>query len=320
MSVQRCFSSFLALGLALLLVGCSSASGAPAAGAQLPKSDEPPNEMTLTLAPGVEIVLLRIPAGEFLMGSSDEDTDAAIGEKPQHKLTLADYYMGKTEVTVAQFRAFIQATGYKTTADVEGRGRVTEGYIAVSVEGANWQHPQGPSSDVQGKDDYPVVQVSSNDAIAFCRWASEVTKEAVTLPSEAQWEKGARGTDGRRYPWGNDWDGSRCNTGESGPKATTAVGSYPQGASPYGLLDMTGNVWELTRSLWGANSEKPQFAYPYQADDGRENLETDSSVMRIARGGSFADPAFSCRPAVRAPGLASAHYDCVGFRIVVTRK
>jgi formylglycine-generating enzyme required for sulfatase activity len=320
MSVQRCVFSFLVLGLALLLVCCSSASGAPAAGEQLAKSGEPANEMTLTLAPGVEIVLLRVPASEFLMGSSDEDTDAASSEKPQHKLTLADYYLGKTEVTVAQFRAFVQATKYQTTAEVEGRGLVTQGRVSAAVDGANWQHPQGPSSDVQGKDDYPVVQVSSNDAMAFCCWASEVTKEAVTLPSEAEWEKGARGTDGRLYPWGNDWDGSRCNTGERGPKAVTAVGSYPQGASPYGLLDMTGNVWELTRSLWGASSQKPQFAYPYQADDGREDLQTDSSVMRVARGGSWVEAQTFCRPAYRAPGRPSDHYDCVGFRIVVTRK
>ncbi len=111
---------------------------------------------------------------------------------------------------------------------------------------------------------------------------------------------------------------ARAATRESGPNATMAVGSYPQGASPYGLLDMTGNVWEWTSSLWGTNSEAPQFAYPYQADDGRENLQADPSVLRVGRGGGWPDYQLMTRSAFRAAGRPDAHVNAIGFRTKVT--
>ena len=96
-----------------------------------------------------------------------------------------------------------------------------------------------------------MVNVTWYDARDYCQWLSGVTGRGYALPSEAEWEKGARGTDEHIYPWGNRWDATLCNSGESGPDKTISVHAYPQGASPYGVLDMAGNVWEWTRSLWG---------------------------------------------------------------------
>ncbi len=135
--------------------------------------------------------MILIPAGEFLMGSDPQkDSDTEDNEQPQHLLYLPDYYLGKTPVTNAQYRAFVQATGYQRPEDwAEGR----------------------PPRD---KEDHPVVNVSWYDAVTYCRWLSEVTGKSYSLPSEAEWEKGARGTDGRIYPWGNQWDETRCNSSQ----------------------------------------------------------------------------------------------------------
>ena len=115
--------------------------------------------------------------------------------------------------------------------------------------------------------------------MAYCRWLSEVTGMPYRLPSEAEWEKASRGKDGRIYPWGNEWDKSRCNSEEAYRGGTTPVGAYPQGVSPYGLWDMAGNVREWTRSL--------PYVYPYDPRDGRE--DEDAKGGRVLRGGSFGD-------------------------------
>jgi formylglycine-generating enzyme required for sulfatase activity len=203
--------------------------------------------------PEFEPEMVLIPAGEFLMGSDPSvDQDARDDEQPQHTLYLPDYYLAKTPVTNAQYAAFVQATY-----------RQPEGWEAGK-----------PSS---GKEDHPVVNISWHDAVAYCRWLSGVTGRPYRLPSEAEWEKGARDTDGRIYPWGNQWDAKRCNTRESGKRDTTPVGAYLEGASPYGLLDMAGNVWEWTRSVYKS--------YPYDPDDGREDLEAKG--IGVLRGGSW---------------------------------
>ena len=137
--------------------------------------------------------MILIPAGEFLMGSDpQQDKDAHDSEQPQHRLCLPDYYLAKTPVTNAQYRAFVPATGHETP---EG-----------------WTNRTPP----RGEEDHPVVHVSWYDARDYCQWLSEVTGREYGLPSEAEWEKGARGTDGRIYPWGNQWDATRCNSAESG--------------------------------------------------------------------------------------------------------
>jgi formylglycine-generating enzyme required for sulfatase activity len=141
--------------------------------------------------------------------------------------------------------------------------------------------------------------------IAYCRWLTDVLGSCdatpkpvrdlivdkgwcITLPSEAQWEKAARGGDGRRFPWGDeDADGNRANFEETGIGHTSAVGCFPAGASPYGILDMSGNVWEWTRSLWGKDWDKPHFRYPYEAGGGREDLGAGVDVLRVLRGGAY---------------------------------
>jgi formylglycine-generating enzyme required for sulfatase activity len=239
--------------------------------------------------------LILIPAGEFLMGSDPEkDKNADEDEQPRHTLYLPGYYLAKTPVTNAQYAAFVKATDRERPKDWEG-GILPE-----------------------GKEDHPVVEVTWHDAVAYCNWLAEVTGKAYRLPSEAEWEKGARGTDGRVYPWGNEWDPKRYNSEEGGPGDTTPVDAYPEGASPYGLLDMAGNVWEWTRSLWGKEWGKPDFKYPYKPDDGRENLEAGSDVMRVLRGGSWFYDQRYARCASRYRSIPGGFGNLVGFRVVVS--
>jgi len=229
--------------------------------------------------------MILISAGEFRMGSDPKkDKDAQDNEQPQHTLNLPDYYLAKTPVTNAQYAAFVQATG--------------------DTQPKHWESRKPPTD----KEDHPVVHVSWHDAIAYCHWLAEVTGRPYLLPSEAEWEKGARGSDGRIYPWGNQWDAKRCNTSGGGKGGATPVGDYPRGASPYGLLDMTGNVWEWTRSIYKS--------YRYVSGDGREDLE--SGYPRVVRGGSWLDVQWDVRCAFRVrhpPVIWSFH---LGFRVVVS--
>jgi len=163
-----------------------------------------------------------------------------------------------------------------------------------------------------------VVYVFWHDAVVYCRWLSEVTGRPYRLPSEAEWEKGARGTDGRIYPWGNQWDAERCNNKEGGKGDTTPVGAYPQGASPYGPLDMAGNVWEWTRSLWGKDWKEPSFKYPYDPDDGREDLEAEG--YRVLRGGSWFFSRDLARCVERDGYLPVSSVSYVGFRLCVVSR
>ncbi len=172
---------------------------------------------------GVEF--LKIPAGEFLCGLDKQ------------RVVLPDFFLAKTPVTVAQFEAFVRATGHVTTAELKGFGWCFVASDWREVPGADWRHPNGPNSDVSDKANHPVTQVSWEDAQVFCQWAG------LRLPTEQEWEKAARGTDGRDYPWGA-WEPGRCNTEEAKIGDTSPVDRFPGGASPYGLLDMAGNVWE----------------------------------------------------------------------------
>ncbi len=238
--------------------------------------------------------MILIPAGEFVMGSDPRGAEfAPADEQPRHTLTLPAYYLAKTPVTNRQYLDFVQATGHHPP-----------------VYWADGAFPDGQA-------DHPVVSVSWYDALAYCRWLASVTNRPYTLPSEAEWEKAARGTDGRIYPWGNLWDGKRCNTYENRRNATTPVTAYPLGASPYGVLDMLGNVWEWTRSLWGDGELEPQYKYPYDPTDGRENMEAGVNVRRVLRGGSFnytRDTArCACRNRLRPDSVAWY----VGFRVAL---
>ncbi len=270
------------------------------------------SNLLLELAPGVTLELVCVPAGEFLMGSDKaQDPLAFDDELPQHRLHLPEYWIGKYPVTVAQFAAFVKATGYKTTAEQRGGGW----NWGKEIKGANWRQPRGPGSDVAQKAGHPVTLVSWYDAIAFCAWASRVTGRQVWLPSEAKWEKAARGAGGRLYPWGNAAPTEElCNL--NNVQDTTLVGRYsPQGDSPYGCADMAGNVWEWTLSLWGREGEKPTFGYPYVASDGREDQTAGNDMRRVVRGGSFLNVARPVRCACRYGFVPEYRYDLLGFRV-----
>ena len=232
---------------------------------------------------GVEYILpplCRVPAGPFLMGSDPKRDKMVIeSERPQHTVTLPAYEIARFPVTVAEYACFVRA---------------------IHGEPKDWKSQLA-------KLDHPVVNVTWHDAMAFAAWLAERTGEWWRLATEAEWEKAARGIDGRTYPWGDSFDKARCNTEESGIGTTTPVGSYPNGASPCGAQDMVGNVWEWTSSLYNS--------YPYSQTDGRES--PDSTRHRVLRGGSWCEDTRGVRAACRLgddrPGYFS---DYIGFRVV----
>jgi formylglycine-generating enzyme required for sulfatase activity len=210
---------------------------------QVPSTAPPEPERTTPARQPFEPELIHIPADD---------------EQPQHSLHLPDYHIAKTPVTQAEYAAFIQATGHREPNRDEDW-----------AQPYNWRGKRPP----QGRENQPVVLVSWQDAVAYCKWLSEATGQLYRLPTEAEWEKAARGTDGRTYPWGNRWDKKRCNTYEGGKKGTTPVGAYPKGASPYSCLDMAGNVWEWCATEYAGGYK----AYPY---DAKEDEWTEEYLSR----------------------------------------
>ena len=255
-----------------------------------------------------------VPAGEFIMGSPEGEGDA--NEHPQHTVYLDAYYIDKYEVTNEQFSQFVDATGYTTDAETAGWGWALTGAVWEEVEGADWRHPQGPGSSIEGKMDHPVVQVSWNDADAYCQWAG------VRLPTEAEWEKAARGAYGREYPWGNSApDGSKLNycdvncefdrkdsSVDDGYADTAPVGHYEAGKSPYGAYDMVGNVWEWVADWYGYDADY------YSKSPERDPQGPDSGELRVLRGGSWDNDRYWSRCATRNRYLPAHRYFLVGFR------
>lgn len=268
--------------------------------------------------------MVTIPAGPFLMGTpaaqvdelfkllQQENKDAkrewVEREVPQHEVTLATYAIGRYPVTNAEFARFIEDKGYAV------RDYWTEaGWAQKEKEG--WTEPRYWKDEKWNAAAQPVVGVSWYEAAAYCTWLAAKSGRRYRLPTEAEWEKAARGTDGRRYPWGNAWDPAKCNNAETGSGATTPVGQYPEGASPYGVDELVGQVWEWCSSRYGGTESKPQFGYPYAPDDGREDPEGDD--MRILRGGSWYNKAGLCRCGFRDRGYPWYRYsDVRGFRCV----
>jgi formylglycine-generating enzyme required for sulfatase activity len=204
------------------------------------------------------MVMMFVPAGQFSMGSPD-----GIGksdEQPQHTVFLDAFWVDRTDVTNAMYAVCVKAGGCTLPHSTESPTR--------SDYYGNAQYAN-----------YPVINVDWNQAAAYCGWVGQASGVKVGLPSEAQWEKAARGTDGRAYPWGNGSpDKSLLNyNGQVGD--TSAVGSYPSGASPYGALDMAGNVWEWVNDWYDAT---------YYANSPASNPQGPSSgSARVVRGGAW---------------------------------
>jgi formylglycine-generating enzyme required for sulfatase activity len=240
-----------------------------------------------------------VPGGNFKMGS-DFISSGYFWEDPIHTVFLDPYWIDQTEVTNVMFAAFVTQSGYQTEAEKTGSSIVfiPDTGKEWTIRGADWQHPQGPDSSLSNLGQHPVVQISWNDALAYCKWAGR------RLPTEAEWEKAARGTNSRTFPWGNEFDGTRLNFADinlnvgwgnknfdDGFQFTSPVGNYPSGASPYGALDMAGNVWEWVND-WGSE------VY-YQSSPSDNPGGPDSGIFRIYRGGSWQDPSDGNRTAFR---------------------
>jgi formylglycine-generating enzyme required for sulfatase activity len=261
--------------------------------------------------------MIHIPGGSFVMGTGDAQVNWLVGqfdeaskwrdrgyfrrEQPQHTVSLPAYCISRYPLTVGEYRPFLNAGGYHSReywTDAGWAWRVAHGRRMPDL----WDNKQWA-----GDDRLPVVGVSWYEAHAFCQWLRAVTGREYRLPTEAEWEKAARGTDGRLYPWGNTFDERRCNIRSAGPGRTTLVGQYsPQGDSPYGCIDMIGNVSEWTRSAFRS--------FPYAADDGRDNPEGDAE--RVIRGASWHSPTLRARVVARGmndPWFADSD---VGFRCV----
>jgi len=238
--------------------------------------------------------MVFIPAGEFTMGSSQTEIDALVAlvkygadlikaQGPQHKVMLDGYYIYRTPVTVAQYMEFCDETGHAKPP--------------APTFNPNWE-----------KRDHPIVNVSYTDALAYCTWAG------VKLPTEAQWEKAARGADGRTFPWGNTFDSSklRCSKSQSGDSGGTApVGSFPEGASPFGVLDMAGNVWQWCSDWFDTGFYSSQFATARNP----ENQSVGNKKSHVYRGSSWYHygPG-SFRSASRLFDEPSFRDDSLGFR------
>jgi formylglycine-generating enzyme required for sulfatase activity/predicted Ser/Thr protein kinase len=273
----------------------------PEPAARYPHKPATPS-VTLDLPGSVKLTVVRITGGEFRMGSHSTDQDARPNELPRHHLALDAYYIGRQPVTVAQFRQFVKDTGYASTADREGEATTLVDGGWRRLAGANWRHPFGPGSDVQGKDQHPVTTVSWLDAYAFCRWLRELTGRRVKLPTEAAWEKAARGYDGQIYPWGDAAPDRHC---QYHAEDTAPVGQFsPRGNSPYGCQDMAGNVWEWTRYAL-----RP---YPYCNESAN-----DEQRPRVLRGGCFASGHREVRCAARKADTIDAADSRYGFRVCV---
>ncbi|MGB0387691.1 MAG: formylglycine-generating enzyme family protein [Ardenticatenaceae bacterium] len=261
-----------------------------------------------------DMTMVFVPAGQFLMGAAADDLDAEEHEKPQRAIYLDPFWIDQTEVTNAMFDRFIVATRYQTDAEKVNLSAIfnLQTNEWQEVPGAYWKNPLGPGSTVE--DDHPVVQVSWNDAVAYCNWANR------RLPTEAEWEKAARGPNGRRYPWDNSplendlLNSADQNIGtewatqslDDGYQLTAPVGTYPKGASPYGVLDMAGNVWEWVADVYDQT---------YYKEGPTENPTGPADGdQRVRRGGSWRNTQKLLRTTYRIFNTDWSRSDQVGFR------
>jgi formylglycine-generating enzyme required for sulfatase activity len=239
--------------------------------------------------------MLTIPGAIVQIGASG----GLQNEQPVRVVSIAPFMLSRTEVTNAEYVAFVGATGYITQAEQAGWGWVLNG-TWQQVPGANWRQPKGPGSTIAQRFNHPVVQVSWFDAQAYCQW------RGLRLPTDVEWEYAARGSGTLLYPWGNmaprHGGKQRANYGtdtccapetQDGYIFTAPVGSYPSGVSPFGAYDMAGNVWE------------------WVADNHNHNKPPD---LKIVRGGGWGSDAYALRSTYREVNVPTASFDMVGFR------
>ncbi len=310
--------------------------------------------------------MVWIPGGSFLQGAVPQDKTAMMLEKPQHQVTVDGFYMDITEVTNAQFKKFIDSTGYITVAEREIDWNELKKQLPSGTQkphdsilqpgslifkkskntvpnlydfsqwwkweiGANWKHPHGKNSSITGKENYPVVHISYEDALAYCKWANR------RLPTEAEWEFAARGTQkNTMYFWGNDeallsqnansWEGEFpvINTKKDGFEGLAPVKSYP--ANSLGLYDMAGNVWEFTSDWYNTNyyNEIDQKELQVKNPSGATISYSPTNPYlqeKIIKGGSFLCNASYCasyRISSRMGTSTDSSLEHVGFRTVAT--
>lgn len=237
-------------------------------------------------------VEVYVPPGEFIAGDEPAEDGAPAPAEVMERgpRETGGFWIDRTEVTNERFERFVAATAHTTTAESQGVGFVREGEGWVPVAGATWRNPRGLETDAAELARHPVVQVSWYDALAYCVWAGR------RLPTELEWEKAARGTGGARFPWGDAEPEGRANFGvvaEPGVVHTGPVGALDAGASPWGVLDMAGSVWEWTSE--GSSLES-------------------GSESRMVRGGSWLNSAAMIRSSARVAYDASGRSDHIGFR------
>jgi formylglycine-generating enzyme required for sulfatase activity len=311
--------------LIVLIAGC--APQVPLAGTSTPTAQPQSNVPLATPTPAMgsiqvspkdDMVMVFVPAGEFEMGGQYDDPSSF----PVHTVYLDAFWIDQTEVTNEMFAKFMDSSGYVTDAEKAGFSNefrpADQQLIWEEVKGLAWNHPDGENSNISGIQEHPVVHVSWNDANAYCTWADR------RLPTEAEWEKAASWNElageKYRYPWGNDFDGTLLNfcdkncpvefaaetSWDDGYTETSPVGSFPDGASPYGALDMSGNVFEWVADWYGANY--------YMNSPASNPLGPDSGQDRSARGGAWGADIGWIAPAHRAPWEPSFAFQALGFR------
>jgi formylglycine-generating enzyme required for sulfatase activity len=336
------------------LVAATMSAGVPVEANQAPSPGPPPADM------------VWIPGGESLMGC--ELAGARRNEQPAHKVTVDGFWMDIHDITNAEFRRFVEATGYKTTAErpvdwEELRKQVPPGtpkppedklqpgslVFSPPAEpgpvdlrnmnawwmwtmGANWQHPEGPGSNLDGRGDHPVVQVSWDDAAAYAKWAGK------RLPTEAEWEYAARGRlENKRFAWGdefqpggkfmaNTWTGGfpQNNTKADGYERTSPVKAFPPNG--YGLYDMGGNVWNWVSDLYRPDTHvllanEPSCHNPQGPKTSWSPGHPDQTVERVTKGGSFLCHVSYCesyRPAARRGTPPDTGMSHIGFRCALS--
>ena len=242
----------------------------------------------LLLAAPVAAEEVVVPAGPFTMGI---DHPRATDEKPSRQVYLSAFSIDRYEVSNARFAAFVAATGYQTEAEKRG---------AEKADGISWRQPHGPGSAADPG--HPVVYVSWQDAHAYCAW------RGGRLPTEAEWEKSARGSDGQLWPWGAKFAAGRANLWgpEDGYAGLAPVGSFPAGASPYGALDMAGNVWEWCADWYDANY--------YATAPAKDPQGPETGRFKVLRGGSWINPGPALRSINRFEVLPVERSPYIGFR------